>query len=215
MNAALFAVSWVDFAAVLVVMVGVMRGRRRGMSEELLDVLKWLIIVLLAAYAYEPAGSIMSAKTPFSRLSCFVAVYVGIILIVHVLFMMIRRQVGDKLVGSDAFGSTEYYLGMAAGGFRYTCVMIVVLALLNARYYSPEEIQSRDAFQERNYGSHFFPTMYGFQKEVFERAWVGKLPSRHASFLLIRRTAPEEKGLDQSGIARARESYFNEVLKKR
>lgn len=214
MNTAIFAVSWVDFAALLVIMTGVIRGRKRGMSEELLDVLKWVLIVVLASYAYEPAGSIMSAKMPFSRLSCFVAVYLGIIGIVHILFMMIRRQVGDKLVASDTFGNAEYYMGMAAGGFRYLCVMIVFLAVLNARYYSPDEIRAKDAFQERNYGSHFFPTMYGFQQEVFERAWTGKLPSRYAPYLLIRRTAPEEKGLGQSGIARARESYYNEVLKR-
>ena len=210
-----FSLSWVDFAVMLIVFVGVLRGRKRGMSEELLDLVKWIAILVVASIGYGPVGDFLAYKLPFSALSCYLTAYIGIILIFHVGFVLLRRQIGDKLVGSDFFGRAEYYLGMVAGGLRFTCVTVVVLALLNARHYSAEEIRADDAYQERYYGTIRFPTMYALQKEIFQTAWTGKLSREHAPFLLIRQTAPEEKGLGPSGIARARERDFNDVLNRR
>ena len=215
MNLADFSVSWVDFAIMIVVMLGVLRGRKRGMSEELLDVVKWLCIVAVGAVTYEPAGNFLSEKLPFGRLSCYLAVYIAVILGFKLAFTLMKRQFGEKLVGSDDFGRAEYYLGMLAGGVRYTCVVFVVLAMLHARHYTAEEVRANEAFQEHNYGSIRFPTMYSFQRQVFGLAWTGKLTRQYAPFLLIRQTAPEEKGLGASGIARARERDFNDVLEKR
>src|SRR5687767_11559300 len=118
---AYFSFSWVDFAVIIVLLVGVIRGRRRGISEELLDVVKWLGIVAAGCYLYAPLGEILSHKLPFSRLSCYVAVYVGVIIVFQTSFAFLRRQLGEKLVSSDAFGRTEYYLGMGAGAVRYAC----------------------------------------------------------------------------------------------
>ena len=215
MNLANFSLSWVDFAVVIVIMLGVLRGRKRGMSEELLDVVKWLCIVAVACVTYEPAGNFLSEKLPFGSLSCYLAVYIAVIVGFKLAFSLLQRQLGEKLVGSDVFGRAEYYLGMLAGGVRYTCVVIVVMAMLHARQYNADEIRADDAFQEQNYGSIRFPTMYSFQKQIFGVAWTGKLARQHAPFLLIRQTAPEEKGLNASGIARARERAFNDVLDKR
>jgi len=215
MNLENFSVSWIDFAVVIVIMLGVLRGRKRGMSEELLDVVKWLCIVAVASLTYEPAGNFLSEKLPFGSLSCYLAVYIAVILGFKLAFTLIKRQMGEKLVGSDVFGRSEYYLGMLAGGVRFTCVLFVVLAMLHARQYSTEEIRADDAYQERYYGSIRFPTMYSFQRQVFGVAWTGKLTRQYTPFLLIRQTAPEEKGLAASGIARARERAFNDVLDKR
>src|SRR5688572_1053748 len=135
MNLENFSVSWIDFAVVIVIMLGVLRGRKRGMSEELLDVVKWLCIVAVASFTYEPAGNFLSEKLPFGSLSCYLAVYIAVILGFKLAFTLIKRQLGEKLVGSDVFGRAEYYLGMLAGGLRYTCVIFVVLAMLNARQY--------------------------------------------------------------------------------
>ena len=37
--------NWFDFVLVVVLVVGVFRGRKHGMSEELLPLLKWLAIL--------------------------------------------------------------------------------------------------------------------------------------------------------------------------
>jgi hypothetical protein len=142
-------------------------------------------------------------------------VYIAVIVGFKLAFALVKKQIGEKLVGSDVFGRSEYYLGMVAGAVRYTCVLIVVFAMIGARQYSPEEIRAEDNYQLQNYGAHFFPTMYNFQRQVFESAFTGRLSRQYAPFLLIHPTAPEEKGLRQSGIARARERDFNDALDKR
>jgi len=215
MNLTNFPVGWVDFVVVLVILLGVIRGRRRGMSEELLDVIKWIGIVAVASLTYEPAGSFMASTLPFSRLSCYLTAYLAVIVGFKLTFALLKKQMGEKLVGSDVFGRAEYYLGMMAGAVRYTCVLIAVFAMINARHYSPEEIRAEDNYQLQNYGAHFFPTMYSFQRQVFEGAWTGRFSREYAPFLLIRPTDPEDKGLRQSGIARARERDFNDALDKR
>src|SRR5262245_7489223 len=100
-----FGLSWVDFAVVLLLIVGLWRGKKRGMSEELLDIVKWAVIVVVCALVYEPAGRFLASMSVFSPLSCYVAVYAGMALIIAITFSFIRRGAGAKLVGSDVFGA--------------------------------------------------------------------------------------------------------------
>src|SRR5881397_599553 len=114
------SLSWVDFAVVLVLGLGLWRGRKRGMSEELLDIIKWVLIVLVAGFLYEPGGQLLAQVTSvFSLRSCYVTVYMAIALFIVLLVSLMRKNIGSKLVGSDVFGAAEYYLGMGAGIFRY------------------------------------------------------------------------------------------------
>jgi hypothetical protein len=98
-----------------------------------------------------------------------------------------------KLVGSDVFGSGEYYLGMIAGLVRYTCILIFGLALLNARLYSQKEIADDLKFQNDVYGSNFFPKLYTVQDDVFKKSFAGPHIHDALGFLLIKSTAPEVK----------------------
>jgi uncharacterized membrane protein required for colicin V production len=135
-------ISWFDLLAVVLLLVGITRGRRRGMSEELLDVLQWLTVVVVAGFLHEPLGHFLAAMSVFSLLWCYVGVYVLLALVIKLTFSVIRRSVGNKLVEGDAFGMGEYYLGMAAGGFRYLCILLVAMAFLNARYFTPQEVKA-------------------------------------------------------------------------
>ena len=211
-----FSLSWVDCAVAALLFVGLWRGRRRGMSEELLDIIKWALIVAVAGFLYEPVGSYLAQVSFFSPLSCYISCYIGIALLIVIFFSFVRKAVGAKLVGSDTFGSTEYYLGMLAGMFRYTCVMIVAMAFLNARYYSPEEIQASQKYQLDNYGSSFFLTLPDLQQEVFKRSFSGKLAADYLKPVLIRPTSGEGRSLSEAGdLGRRRERSVYEVLDKR
>src|ERR1041385_6896189 len=134
--------SWVDLAVVGLLIIGVLRGRKRGMSEELLDLLKWLLIVVVGAQLYQPLGDMLAANSMFSRLSWYLAIYVTLILAIKIIFGVIKKKVGEKLLGSDIFGRAEYYLGMSAGAVRYACVIIAVMAVIHARLFSREEIDA-------------------------------------------------------------------------
>src|SRR5258706_436034 len=78
-NIADLHINWVDFLVVIVVLTGIVRGRKRGISQELLDVVKWLLVVVVAAYSYEPMGQLLAHYSYFSDLCCYVTVYTLII----------------------------------------------------------------------------------------------------------------------------------------
>lgn len=215
MNLQTLGLGWIDLVVLIVLIVGVVRGRKRGISEELLDLIKWGLILVGAAYVYEPLGAMLAQHTVFSLLSCYVAVYATVVGILLAFFAYLRRQIGDKLVSSDAFGNAEYYLGMVGGIVRYAFILLVILAFMNARYYSPEETRANELYQEKNYGSQFFPSFGSLQAEVFTRSLTGTLVRDHLSMLLIQPTAPEDKSLGPSGIARRREEDMKQVLEKR
>jgi uncharacterized membrane protein required for colicin V production len=211
------SVGWVDFAIFVLLGVGLWRGRKRGMSEELLDIFKWLVIVVAAAYVYEPAGRLLSQSTSvFSLFSCYIFAYFMVAMLTFAIFSFIRKSVGAKIVGSDVFGSSEYYLGMMAGVFRYSCIILVGMAFLNARYYSPEEVAASNKYQLDNYGSDFFPSMPDIQRQVFHQSLVGRLAHEHLNVALIRPTAPDGSGIgNETNIGRRREKSVYEVLEKR
>lgn len=210
-------VSWVDFVVVGALGFGLWRGRKRGMSEELLDIMKWIVTVIAAGFLYQPIGQLLSQSTSvLSTLACYIGTYLALVLIIAIAFSYIRRAVGEKLSGSDAFGSAEYYLGMISGTFRYACILIVAFSFLNARAYSPEEIKASEKYQLDNFGSSFFLTLPDLQKEVFSQSVAGRTVREYLGFALIQPTAPGGKQLGgANNIAHARERSVYEVLDKK
>jgi uncharacterized membrane protein required for colicin V production len=184
-------INWFDVLLLVVLFVGIQRGRKRGMSEELLSVLQWLGVVLGAAVVYEPLGLWLVGVTSCSALFCYITAYVLTAAAIVGVFAFLKRTFSGKLVGSDTFGAGEYYLGMPAGMLRFACVLIALLSLLNARYYRSEEIKAMEKFQMDNYGSDFFPTLQSVQSSVFEKSLTGPPIKKYLSFLLIKPTPPE------------------------
>jgi uncharacterized membrane protein required for colicin V production len=213
-----FSLSWVDFAVVLLLFVGLWRGRKRGMSEELLDIIKWALIVVLAGIGYQPVAQLLLSFTSvFGLLSMYVTTYMALALIITIVFSIIRKQVGAKLIGSDAFGSAEYYLGMLAGMFRYTCIMIVGMSFLHAPLYSAAEVKAKTKYQEDNFGTTFFLTVPELQRQVFKTSLAGKFVDEYLQIVLI---APTAGGGGSSlagddNVARARERSVNNLIDRR
>ncbi len=184
-----------DFVLLAVLVAGVLRGRKHGMSEELLGLFKWLAILIICALAYEPIGKMFVGS--FTLLFCYVMAYLTAGLVVLIVFAGIKRALGGKLLGSDIFGKAEYYLGMGSGLVRFTCMLLAALALLNARYFSPTEVKAMENFQNDVYGSNFFPTLHTVQSAVFERSLLGPWIKENLSFLLIKPTEPENRQFKQ------------------
>ena len=113
-----FHFGWIDVLVLIALLVGFTRGRKRGMSVELLDVLKWLLVVVVAGHAYQPLGQMLADTTPLNDYFCFIAVYLLIVCFFVALFSWTRPRLGDKIVIVDVFGTGGYYFGMVAGAFR-------------------------------------------------------------------------------------------------
>jgi hypothetical protein len=123
-------------------------------------------------------------------LFCYIVSYLVLAAVVSLAFLGGKRYFGGKLIGSDAFGKGEYYLGMPAGFLRFLCISIAFLAILNARLYSQRELQADVAYQEDVYGKQYFPGLGVLQANVFEKSLSGPLIKKYMSFLLIKPTAP-------------------------
>jgi len=185
--------NWFDIAILLLLAVGLQRGRKHGMSEEIILVIKWIAIIIVGGLGYAVVGDVISDNSVFSRLSAYLMAYAIIALTVTVTFLAIKKMANGKLVGSDVFGSGEYYLGMMAGVVRYTCILIFGLALLNAPLYTKAEIDADTKFQNDVYGSNFFPKLYTVQSDVFEKSFIGPHIRNELGFLLIHSTPREQK----------------------
>jgi uncharacterized membrane protein required for colicin V production len=193
-----FPIGAFDFILVTILVLGVLRGRKHGMSEELLNLVKWVAILLVCALAYQPVGNLFAESSRvLSKLVCYLMAYVAAALLVLIVFAGVKRALGGKLLGSDIFGSAEYYLGMGSGLVRFTCMLLAALALLNARYFPPAEVRAMEKFQDDVYGSNFFPTLHTVQAMVFEHSLTGPWIKEHLSFLLITPTEPENKQIKQ------------------
>ncbi|HLX69558.1 MAG TPA: CvpA family protein [Verrucomicrobiae bacterium] len=187
--------NWFDIVLPIVLIFGIQRGRKHGMSQELLLVTKWVAIVIVGGLTYETLGETIEASSALSHLASYRLAYFAIALTISIAFMVLTKLAHGKLVGSDIFGSGEYYLGMMAGLVRYSCIMIFALAFLNSRLYSSAEVNEELRFQNEVYGSNFFPTGYSFQAQVFEQSFTGPLIRKGLGFLLIKSTITEDKGL--------------------
>jgi|SRR5579872_3569936 len=197
MNLENLPINWFDFVVLIVILLGASRGRKHGMSVEMMISLQWVAIIFAGAFLYRPVGDWLSDISPMSHLFCYITVYVVTAMVVKSSFSLVKKSTGGKLVGSDVFGRAEFYLGMVAGAVRFTCILIAALALLNARLYTSREVAGAKAFQVDMYGSTFFTELSDVQQMVFKTSLLGSAVKNYAGFLLIAPTAPEQKGIQR------------------
>ena len=194
MNTTHLPFNWFDVAVVIFLLMGLRSGRKHGMSQEFMVMLSWIALVLLCGIAYEPLGQWFATTIGMGKLLAYIFAYLLTAGFVAVVFVFLKRVIGDRLVGSDTFGKAEYYLAMPAGMLRFACIIIAFLAVLNARLYQTSEIKAMTKFQDENYGSQFFPTLQSVQSEVLEQSFIGAQAKEHLGFLLIKPTAPGAAG---------------------
>ena len=188
-------VNWFDFLLIIVIFLGAAKGRKNGMSVELMPCLQWLAIVAACAFVYKPFGDILATSCPLSHLFCYIFAYILTAIAVKIMFNLIAKGAGGKLIGSDIFGRGEFYLGAVAGMVRFSCILLAGLALLNARRYTQQEINAAVAFQKDVYGSTFFPELHNVQSDAFKDSFTGKYIKQYAGFLFIVPTSPENRVL--------------------
>ena len=181
---------WFDAVAVVLLVIGFWRGRKRGMSTEFMDVIQWLGIVGGGAALYGPLGKILQATTGFGQLYNYLVAYLLVAVIVKTVCTLFKKTAGEKLMSSEVFGGLEYYLGMVAGVVRFACVTVFLLAILHARLYTDAELKAQELEQRKNFESIRFLTLGTLQRDVFQGSFSGRFVHDIAPFLLIESTAP-------------------------
>jgi len=205
--------NWFDLALVLLLALGVWRGRKRGMSREFLPLSQCLVTLIAGGFGYAPLGDwliqmgaikYVFGKSFNERTAAYVASYLLIAVVVFVVFSFLKRAFKAKLEGSNAFGGGEYYLGMIGGLTRYAAAILVVLALLKAPFYSSAEIAAHKRYMMENFGlqgaqrgnfksddisGDYLPTVQTIQAGVFEESLIGPFIKEDLSMLLINTTS--------------------------
>lgn len=192
MNIGNINLGWFDLLFVALIVVGCIRGRKRGMTQEFPNLIQWVITLAGGAAIYRPLGEWLSQVTGMGQLFWFVTVYLVWAALVKGVTTWIVRSRGDRLALSDMFGSAEYPLGMMSGMIRMTLLSLFLLALINSRLYTTAELKSMAKYQQDNFGNISLPTIGTFQKTVFQESALGKLVKDKAGVVLIEPTAPRE-----------------------
>src|SRR5438874_6438005 len=206
--------NWFDLCVLAVLIVGIIVGRKRGMSLELLSVLQWLAIVIVSAIACAPLGKMLADFMVISPVVTYSAAYLFTAIAIKFLFYMIRRMAGEKLVSGTIFGNLEYYLGMVAGLVRFACIVVFGLALLNAKQVTKAELEAQLKYQQDWAGSIYFPPFGSIQRAVFEESLSGKAVKQYLSGQLIN-VDPKAGSVAHENIGRQREREINEIMKSK
>lgn len=205
--------SWIDLLTLVVLIVGIIRGRKRGLSEELLDTMQWIAIVVVGGIYYQAVAAAIGWSSvlgpTFFRILAYILIAVGIKLV----FLLVKRRIGEKIVGSDLFGWSEYYLGMVAGMVRFACVYLFLLNLLHAPYYTEEMLLANERYQDKNFGDIRFPTIGSMQKEVFKNSLTGRSLEQHLPELLLQPVPSAPLDLrGENSLAKRRERSIDAMI---
>ncbi len=195
------AFNWFDVAVVLMLLLGLWRGRKHGMSKEFLPASQWVVIVAAAGFGHAGLADwllhsefvkSMFGRNFTDRTEVFISSYLLIAFVVFFVFVLLRRRYGPKLTGSGMFGSGEYYLGMISGTLRFACMLVAALALLNAPFYTAADLQVQRAYNNRWYGGgmknfegDFIPSVDELQVSVFKQSLLGPFLKNNLGMLLI------------------------------
>lgn len=206
---------WFDVLAVILAVIGVLQGRRRGMSQELLDFFMWVGIVAGGAYMCRQAAPYLIKWTGLSQLSAHLLGYLATVVVVWFIFMLLKNAFRDKLAGSDFFGRLEYPLGILAGIIRFLCILVLLAALVNAKFLTEEQKERDRKQQEKELGSSFFPTLGDIQDGIFKKSFLGAQLMKHVPFLLIPPSRSEGEDLrTKEGLGRQRERELDRIIGK-
>jgi uncharacterized membrane protein required for colicin V production len=191
-------VNWFDAALVIVLGFGIFRGRKNGMTKEILPTVQWLIVVVAAGLTYSLVAQFYANTCGLSKLLSAICGYLSIAILVFIIFSAIKKVLTPKLTGSNVFGGAEYYAGMPSGMIRYACILFFALALLNARSYSSAEILQQKIYNERWYGGgiysgDYIPDLHSVQEVVFKKSFTGPYIQNYMGLLLIQ-TGPDNGG---------------------
>jgi hypothetical protein len=203
--------NYIDGILVAWLVVGIFRGRKRGMTQELLPSTQWVLITLLAGLFYGAFGRLIYQGTSgaFNHLWSDLTAYLIIAFAIHVVFLWLKDVAGEKLTGSDLFGKSEYYLGMMAGLIRFACMFLVLIAVVHARIYTASELAETEKEQKRNFEGIRFPTFGSIQHAMLFESLSGQWVCDHLGRILISSEAPPKA---TETIGKKREDTINAII---
>ena len=203
--------NYFDVAVGVALLLGLLRGRKNGMSQELLPMLRWLALVGLAGYFHPQVSQFLrdNVSNSIGALWGNRIGYFSIALAVLLVFAAFDKMFGEKLSGSDAFGKGEFYWGMFAGVVRMACIVVALLALMNSHVVNQAELNAAEAERKKNPDDVHFPSYGMIQHAIFFHSLTGRNVRVYLSPILIASVAIEPK---KPSLANQNEELIKQVL---
>ena len=200
--------------------IGFFRGRKNGMSTEVLLVLPWLLIIVAGGFFYRVLGGFLKQGVPaISQPWCNLLSYLFIAIILGLLCSKLRSVVGEKLIGCELFGKYEYYLGMLAGIVRFACIGFVFMAVLNFSIVTKADNDETVKMLRKNFEGFDLPTPRSIQQAVLFESFTGHHAQLYLSQYFINSnssgpaaTPAASPGPAAETIARSKERQMDEIL---
>jgi uncharacterized membrane protein required for colicin V production len=188
-------VNWFDGVVAGMLILGLFRGRKHGMSKELLLLVKWVALVLVCGIWYPMAAQLLVNSAQLGKVSSNIFGYLLLAIAIFFVVSIIKWLLPTRRTESNFFGGGEYYLGMLSGMIRFACMLLAVLALLNAPYYTASDIKKHDEFVKRWFGGglysgNYFPSMHTVQEQVFAKSFTGPYVKDYLGPVLIEIAPP-------------------------
>lgn len=198
-------VSWFDGVVVAVLGLGLWRGRKNGMSKEVMPLFQWLSLVLASGMGYALFAPTYANTIGTGKATSAVLGYCTLALATWLVFYILKGIFVPRLTGSNFFGGGEYYLGMMSGMIRFACMLVAALALLNAPFYTTADIQAHNAYVQRWFGGgmysgNYFPSVYTVQDYVFKKSFIGSGIKNYLGTLLIDTAPPNVKEKEKKPV---------------
>ena len=191
-------INWFDVTLGAVLFFGLWRGRRNGMSKEALPVFQWLTLILASGMCYPLFAPTYANTLGTGKVASAMLGYCTPALATLLVFYILKGIFVPRLTGSNFFGGGEYYLGMVSGMIRFACILVAVLALLNAPFYTVADIKAHNAYVQRWFGGglysgNYFPDVNTIQEQVFKTSLTGPYLKKYLGTLLIETAPPSAK----------------------
>jgi len=204
---------WIDGIVLIWLIVGLLRGRKQGMTQELLPLLYWVSTVLLGGYYNQPVGAFIRDYTKGAfdvQWSCITA-YALIAFCLALFFALVKHWLGDKLTGSDVFGRAEYYLGMISGVIRFAAMLLVLMALMHSRVIAQKELDDINVQMHKNLEDIHPPRyIYGsIEQAIFTKSLSGTFVQNELPDLLITNCPPPERPVGESPKKKLQDAIDN------
>ena len=188
-------VNWFDAVVGGMLIIGLFRGRKHGMSKEILPLLKWVSLVLVCGIWYPMAAQLLVNTAELGRVPSNIFGYLLLAFVIFIVFAILKWLLASRRTENNLFGGGEYYLGMLSGMIRFACMLLAVLALLNAPYYTAQDIKKHDAYVKRWFGGglysgDYFPSLQAIQEQVFTKSFTGPYIKDYLGPLLIEAAPP-------------------------
>jgi uncharacterized membrane protein required for colicin V production len=203
--------NYFDLIVLVWLIVGLLRGRKRGMSQELLPTLQWLAIVIVCGMFYWSLSPTIHQYAQFGTLWSNITAYFLIAVGIHLIYMWFKQMLATKLVEKDPFGRAEFYLGMTAGVVRFACMLLVAMSLMNSYVETAAELAQTEKFQKDNFSDIRFPTYGEFQQDVLFKSFTGNLVETQLKPILLASVAPT-KTEKKDSMAQKKNQEIDDIL---